>query len=200
MLTMYLATGIVGAGDTPTPTPSPTPALTLDFLKQYLRYEAEDTEQDAVLFAGLNAAINHVERHTGLLLTRREVMQPVRSFGSCIPALWGPRPEIVAITYTGSDGAPGIVSDARVVNTDSLGRGSFYPSFAGQWPWGQDIVLAYEAGFANPEDVPPALLMAVLLMAGNFDANRSGVVTGTITSELPLAVASLIDSYRMVGV
>lgn len=173
-------------------------ALTLEQLKSWLRYEEEDQDQDATLTIALNAAVGWVEKQTGLLLTRREVTQPVRSFDGCIRALWGPNPELMTITYVGSDDAPATIDDGRVIITDSLGNGSFYPALGAQWPWGREISVAYMAGYADPDDVPEGLLMAVLLLAGNWDTNRIGVTTGNSTaSEMPLAVQSLVEQFRI---
>lgn len=174
-------------------------ALTLDELKQWLRYEIEDGEQETTLAIALNAAVGWVERHTGLLLTRREVTQPLKSFGGCIEALYGPNPEVTTITYVGSGDTPATINDARVLATDSTGRGSIYPALGSFWPWGSEISLVYQAGYADPDDVPEALLMAVLLLAGNWDANRSAV-SERAANEVPLAAQSLIDAYRLPGI
>ena len=173
-------------------------ALTLDELKQWLRYEVEDSEQDTTLTIALNAAVGWVEKQTGLLLTRREVTQPVRSFGGCVRALWGPNPELTTITYVGSDDTPATIDNARTIITDSLGNGSFYPALGAQWPWGSEISVAYMAGYADPDDVPEGLLMAVLLLAGNWDEHRTGVSTANSNaSEIPFAVDALVSQFRI---
>lgn len=195
MLTLMLATGVVG-GDAPAPTPTPTPVLNLNTLKQWLRYEPEDGEQDLSLSIALNAAIRWVERHTGLLLTRRAVTQPVRSFTGCVRALWGPNPELTTISYVGSDDTPATIDNARTIITDSLGNGSFYPALGAQWPWGREISVAYMAGYADPDDVPEGLLMAVLLLAGTWDQHREAV-SDKAAMEVPFAVASLVDQFRI---
>lgn len=171
-------------------------ALTLDQLKEWLRYEIEDQEADTTLTIALNAAVGWVERHTGLLLTRREVTQPVRSFDGCVRALWGPNPELTTITYVGSDDAPAEITDGRVVITDSLGNGSFYPALGAQWPWGSKISAAYMAGYADPDDVPEGLLMAVLLLAGTWDQHREAV-TDKAANEVPFAVNALVGQFRI---
>lgn len=194
MLTMLLATGIVGAGTTPTPTPSPV--LNLDTLKEWLRYEQEDGEQDLTLSITLNAAVGWVERQTGLLLTRRAVTQPVRSFNGCVRALWGPNPELTTISYVGSDNTPATIDNARTIITDSLGNGSFYPALGAQWPWGSEISLAYMAGYSDPDDVPEGLLMAVLLLAATWDQHREAV-SDKAANEVPFAVDALVSQFRI---
>lgn len=45
-----------------------------------------------------------------------------------------------------------------------------------------------------------AIKMAVLLLIGHWYTNREAVVTGTISTALPLAYESLINSYRDIAV
>jgi uncharacterized phage protein (predicted DNA packaging) len=50
------------------------------------------------------------------------------------------------------------------------------------------------------QNITPAIKMAVLLLVGHWYTNREAVVTGTITTSLPLAYESLINSYREIAV
>jgi len=45
--------------------------------------------------------------------------------------------------------------------------------------------------------LPAAVSAAILLMAGHLYANREAVVTGTISTDLPLSVQFLIAPYRV---
>ncbi len=62
------------------------------------------------------------------------------------------------------------------------------------------------ANEANAAEDERALLLdddlstAMLLIIGNWYANREAVVVGTITSELPMAVNALIEPYQFYNV
>lgn len=185
---MLLATGLIGSGGTPTPTP--TPALTLDTLKQWLRYEAEDGEQDIPLTLSLRAAIRHVESQTGHLFTQRMVTQPVYALSGRVSLFYGPRTGNVALNYADSSGAP-----QTAIVTGFVGNEMIAPT--GGWPAAsQPVTATYMAGYANPEDVPEDLLIAVLLLAGNWDANREASVTGASSVPLPFGIEALLMPYR----
>lgn len=45
--------------------------------------------------------------------------------------------------------------------------------------------------------LPPAVTAAILLLAGHLYANREAVVTGTISTALPMSVQFLLAPYRV---
>jgi uncharacterized phiE125 gp8 family phage protein len=185
MLTLWATTGILGS----TPTPPPAPSLSLDGLKNWLRYEADDTDQDGSLALMLRAAIAHVEKQTGRLFTRRTVSHPVTTLRGPVPLLYGPITGAVTLSYSDIQG------DAQTGEFDRF-DGARLIAPAGGWPLAYaPIVATYQAGYAEPEDVPEDLLVAVLLLAGNWDKNREGTVNGA-NSPLMLGVEALISSYR----
>jgi uncharacterized phiE125 gp8 family phage protein len=55
------------------------------------------------------------------------------------------------------------------------------------------LTVTFQAGY---QTVPPALKQAVLMLIAHLFENREAVVTGTIVSELPLGLQSLINLYR----
>ena len=148
--------------------------VTLAQLKEWLRVEPEDGEQDAALGLALSSAQGWVERRTALYLTRREVTQPVKSFDGGFQAIYGPNPELITITYVGSDDAPGEITDARVVITGRNGRGTIYPALGERWPWGREILASYTAGYADPDEIDAALLLAVIVHATASVEYRDG--------------------------
>lgn len=168
------------------------PALTLDLLKEWLRYEADSPDADLTISVMLAAAVRHVEGQTGVLFTQREVTQPIYRLGARVPLFYGPREGDVVLSYVDNYGAP-----ATLEVTGFQGRDMLAP--AGGWPVAISTVVAtYTAGYANPEDVPEDLMVAALLLAGNWDANREATVTGVSTTALPMGVDALLMPYRMV--
>jgi len=163
--------------------------LDLDLLKEWLRYEAADGDADATLNVVLAAAVRHVEGQTGVLFTRREVTQPLYSLRGRVPLFYGPREGDVVLSYLDGSGAP-----ETIEVTGFFGRDMLAP--AGGWPIGTGYEATYTAGHADPETVPEDLLVAALLLAGNWDANREASVTGTINTQLEYGVDALLMPYR----
>jgi len=159
-------------------------AVDLALAKQHLR--VDDDEQDFLISAYLNAAMAWVENHTGKLLTRREVAQPETRFGAYITLNHGPDPADVEIVYS-DGGGDQIIADARVVR-DRLYPASGWPSISTP----AMIIVSYVAGYA---ETPADLDAAVLLLTGDFFANREA---GTATPAVTAAVQALCSPYRSV--
>lgn len=108
--------------------------LELDIIKQHVRLEPDEIEDDALLDTYATAAARYVENHTGRTLYATAGAIPVDD--------------------------EGVVADdhALVLNDD--------------------------------------LVTAMLLIIGTWYANRESVVVGSISSELPMGVKSLIEPYR----
>ena len=165
------------------------PALTLDLLKEWLRYEADSPDADLTISVALAAAVRHVEGQTGVLFTQREVTQPVFSLRGRVPLFYGPREGDVVLSYLDSSGAP-----ETLAITGFHGRDMLAP--AGGWPIGTGYEATYTAGHADPATVPEDLLVAALLLAGNWDANREASVTAASNVALEYGVDALLAPYR----
>lgn len=165
-------------------------ALTLDLLKEWLRYEADDSATDATLSVTLAAAVRWVEGQTGVLFTQREVTQPIYGLCGRVPLFYGPREGDVVLSYVDSAGAPATLEVTGFLGNEMIAPATGWPAAAAP------IVATYLAGHDDPEDVPEDLLIAALLLAGNWDANREAVVTGTIATALPMGVEELVMPYR----
>src|SRR3546814_2053287 len=69
--------------------------------------------------------------------------------------------------------------------------------------WSSDVcssdlaTVTYPAGYA-PEEVPVALVQAMLLLIGHSFSNREAVSVGNTGSEIPLGVESLCIRHRPV--
>lgn len=166
-------------------------AVDLALAKQHLRVEHDD--EDSLITAYLNAAIDWVESHTGKLLTRREVTQTEPGFVSYFRLYYGPAPATVSVAYADSDNLAATVDDALLADT------RLYPPVGDAWPSAArntPVTLTYTAGF---ETAPDALNAAVLLLVGHYYKNREAVTLSTTNpEELPLAVEALCRPYRTV--
>lgn len=161
-------------------------AVDLALAKQHCKIE--DNDQDSLVAIYLAAAQAWVENYTGKLLTRREVAQPETRFGSFITLNYGPAPDDVVITYS-DGGEDQTITDARIVR-DRLYPLSSWPSLATP----AMIVVSYTAGY---DETPADLDAAVLLLTGDFFANRE---SGSATPAVTAAVQALCGPYRSVMV
>ncbi|WP_322990890.1 head-tail connector protein, partial [Hoeflea sp.] len=118
-----------------------------------------------------------------------------------------------SVDYTDETGGPATVdSGFYSLKTDRGGRSRVkFDGMSISGPVGITYLAGYPTTPEVPEDgetpaipaqstVPAAIKTAILLLIGNWYENRESVVTGTIASELPLAVDALIAPYRRVGV
>lgn len=83
-------------------------------------------------------------------------------------------------TYKVRAGSPGIVS---------LRNGELWPSVLDE---DDPITIRFVAGYGVAANVPATLKQAMLLLVGHWYEHPEAVVTGTIATELPLAVKSLL--------
>ena len=56
--------------------------------------------------------------------------------------------------------------------------------------------LGYVIAEEYPDGAPAALVEAVCQLVGHWYEHREAVVTGTITSDMPLNVADIVREYR----
>ena len=176
--------------------------IDVDEAKAHLRVDFAD--DDTLIEALLRSAQDHVELHTGQVLTERELEVTFDDFPSSGDHFIIPRAPVTAITslkYDDSDGAEQTVGGADYVWRDTQADQLMLAPDA-SWPSGSArrgsvrlrFMAGYEAGLA-----PASLVAAVKLMLGHLYGNREAVVTGTIATDLPLGVVALCAPYRPVG-
>lgn len=150
-----------------------------------------DEEND--LIASLrNAACEYVERVSGVALAEADYIWEGDSFARMVAFPLRPVTAIGSVAYTDGDGASATYNGARIVN------GAVFPAFGESWPSAYGYVaVTFSAGLASPDEAPD-LIAAVKLLLGHLYTNREAVVTGTIATDLPLAVDALIQTHRRV--
>lgn len=188
-------------------TPPASPVVSLDECKAHLRVDYAD--EDGLITALEAAAVSHIDGPDGYL-GRALIEQTIKATFSGFPkndgALQLPCPpliEVTDVTYLDGDGAEISLAatDYRTVPSRTA-RAKIVPAVGAGWPAATDgpdtVAVTYKAGYGpQAADVPKAIHQAILLMVGNFYENREAVVTGTIVSELPLAVRALLGNYRI---
>lgn len=160
--------------------------------KAHLRVTHDD--EDTLIGSLRDAAVGHIERVSGVALAPTQFRWTLRSFPSRVELPMSPATAIDSVAYLDADGIEQPYADARLVG------GYAYPAVSGSWPTAYDYAaVTFTAGLATPADAPE-LTAAAKLMLGHLYRNREAVIVGTISSDLPLGVAALIDTYRRVMV
>jgi uncharacterized phiE125 gp8 family phage protein len=57
-----------------------------------------------------------------------------------------------------------------------------------------DVVISYDAGYGNAEDVPADIKQAIMMLAGYLYENREGL------GEIPQSVKDILNPYKVLKV
>lgn len=126
--------------------------------------------------------------------------------GYAIPLARGPLVEVTGISYVDADGDAQVLDPSAYLAETAAQPGRIWPAYQVPWPATQPgvnaVTVTYTAGYADAETfaaAEPALMEALRLLVGHYGNNREAVVVGTIASELPMAVQSLIGPLVVSG-
>ena len=187
-----------------TVTPPTTNAVALDVAKSHLRVVSDDDDtyiRDQLLPAA---------EQTIATLTRRQLMAatyrlhldrfPLGSLPIVLPMAPLVDADSVAVSYVDPDGNAATVDGCLVAAWKEPAE--VVPPIGTPWPATQygrpgAVTVEYQAGHASQAAVPRPLIEAVLLLVGHWYEHRESVVVGTIASELPQALQTLIETQRV---
>lgn len=184
------AASISEASATPS---SSTPPISLEAAKSHLGLV--DFDDDDQLIADLLAsAVDIVERKTGLVLSRRPVIETADRLTAIRLRSW-PIASIDAVTYLDGQHVEQLLDPA--VYRRTIGRPvRIVPT--GAWPLataGYDAVtIALTAGFDGPEDVPGAAIHAIKVLLAEFYLNREA---GEISEAAERSLRWLMNELRV---
>jgi uncharacterized phiE125 gp8 family phage protein len=163
----------------------------------------DDTFYDTFIGSLITAATSHVEA-----LTNRQIMSAtfdlkVDRFPGGRRHLFLPRGQLTSVTsvsYTDTNGASQTFSASDYAVVTAQEPGLIEPVYDKVWPAARlqadSVVVRFVAGYASAADVPQGIKQAILLLVGHWFNNREGVTFGS-TSEVPMAVRSLADQFRL---
>lgn len=166
--------------------------LTLDDAKAQLRIL--DDDENAVIEAAIIDARGWIEGYTGLILTRREVVEVLAEFGGKIRA-W-PIASIDGVAYIDLDGAEAVL-DPSAYFSQIARRPARLAAKA--WPRiysGSTVEVTMTAGFASPEAVgafSPNLMRAMRLLVAGFYRDRE---TGGLAGDVVTAATRLCRPFK----
>jgi uncharacterized phiE125 gp8 family phage protein len=161
----------------------------------------ETDEHDALLTGYLQAAVAHVEGVTGLRLARQTVK--LRAWGfECgwFPLPIAPVAAVTAIDYLDTVGVSQTL-DAALYTTALYGLSPLIARAPGQsWPATRctpgAVTITATVGYADGE-LPAVLRQAVLLLFGDFNANRERTAPGVVSDIAAVALDALLVNWRL---
>jgi uncharacterized phiE125 gp8 family phage protein len=166
--------------------------ISLEDAKRQLRVLS--TDEDAFITSAIVDARGWIENYTGLVLTRREVVEVLPSFSAQL-STW-PIASIDAVTYFDTDGQEVILQEAEYFA--QIARRPAYLT-AGGWPTVRDgsmIEVTMTAGFATPDAVSafsPNLMRAMRILVAGFFSDRE---TGGLAGDVEIAAKRLCRPFR----
>lgn len=165
--------------------------ITREIAKLHCRVDGN--HEDALIDDYIAAAIAWVEHYCGLSLAEAQITETFSCFKSELKLATKPVRSVESITYLDQDGAEQTFSDFRLYRGNRL-----IPQVGFSWPNAlskSDVEIAMTVGFDDGQ-VPHDIKQAVRLLISHQYENRDAVIVGTIASELPMGITSLLHSHR----
>ncbi len=190
------------------PVRTSAPAITpVSLIEAKVHLRVDHSDDDALIASLIRAAVDHLDGWTGILgrcLVEQEWRQDFPAGATCFPLPLGPVISVTSVTVAGDAVDPANYA----LRTDAGGRS--HVEITGM-SISDAVSISYRAGHAiisqevgppvvpGQSTVPDALKVAILLLVGNWYANRETSSAPSLT-ELPFAVSALIAPYRRIGV
>jgi uncharacterized phiE125 gp8 family phage protein len=166
----------------------------------------DDGAETFLLDTWLQTAREDVEAYCGVALLTQTWTLKLDGFPDDDDFFELPRNPVQSITsiqYVDANGVTQTMSssDYRLIDPADPVGGSYRVTlgFGKSWPTTRDdvnaVTVVFVAGYTERRLIPPALLSAILLIAGNLHEQRDETIVGTIFASLP-TVTNLLARYR----
>ncbi len=180
-------------------TAASTYPVSLTEAKSHLKVDT--SADDTYITAIIKAATQLSEEYTNRFFIDTVIEQTCSSFAE-LQTLFKSKVSAVAhVKYYDNDNSLQTLSatiyDAQLQYEPSqiqLANNQSFPSITKR---NDAVVARYTVGYGSASDVPEIIKQAILLTIGNFYQNRNSVVIGRISTELPLNVKWLLDTYKV---
>jgi uncharacterized phiE125 gp8 family phage protein len=173
--------------------PVAVPPITLEAAKLHLKVDTN--ADDALIGDLLAAAVDHVERITGMFLSRRPFASYADGLGRWLELRPWPIKSIDGVVYAGVGGD--FLLDPALYHVADGARPARIVPIA-TWPNGRSfrgsVTITGTAGFDGPEDVPPLALQAVRVLLAEFYQNREA---GALSIAAERSVAWLLRDLKV---
>jgi uncharacterized phiE125 gp8 family phage protein len=172
-----------------------SPVISLAEAKKHLRVLHDDDDTEIEAFVAAATAMIEGPNGIGIALSSQTWRLSLDHFPCEIIVPLGPVISIDGISYTKEDGTSGTTDRWRVDMDSQPCR--IWPPYDGAWPVSRcepgAVKVTFTAGFTT---IPADLKAAILLLVGHLYENREAVADKAM-AELPMAVSTILDRYRV---
>lgn len=170
----------------------------------HIQGDSDDADLAAKVGAWIAAATALIQTRTSSKLLTQTVRLCRAEFDDCMPIPVGPIQSITSITYIDANGMQQTLDPSFYF---LAGAGTLAPRIVRAplqtWPTTridhpEAVTLTAVAGYGDTADtVPPELIQAILLLVGDWDANREDTIAerGVVPATLPNGIEMLIANY-----
>jgi uncharacterized phiE125 gp8 family phage protein len=186
-------------------TPPTTEPMSVEEVKVHLRESG--TSQDSLIQSLIIASRDYGERFTRRAFAKQTWRLSIDEFpGNGVIRL--PMPPLLAVNsvkYTDLSGAEVTLDPSKyLVDLGSL-PGKIDRPYLVVWPLtlcqANAVRIEFDCGYSDsPAAIPEGLKAAMKLLIGNWYEQREAVNVGNIVTEIPMAVESLLWSYRVLQI
>ena len=175
--------------------PTDTNIISLINLKNFLKVDT--TDDDTLIQALLSTARAYVEDYTGVLCNSGSVTFYAESF-KAFRFSAGPVTILGDVNYkTDSTTYTALATTYIGVSFNSIPqRIEFYSPPTPYANTLERVKVRTTAGY-NEAAVPDPLVQAMRLLVGHWYEQRTQVIVGTITAQIPLGIHALLNPYRI---
>jgi uncharacterized phiE125 gp8 family phage protein len=181
-------------------------AITLEEIKDHLRVERGETNEDEYLERLRDVATEHVQDLTGLKL--------LTSVWNSYYDNWPPHDHIdlpyaplqtvtsTGVTYTPSTGGSLKFSSTGWAKDTVSMPPRVVLKYNDDWPSEQldmnnPVCVRATYGYTTSSKIPASIKHAMLLMIGNWFEHRESVVMGASPAEIPRYITNMLDRYKV---
>lgn len=167
-----------------------------------LHLKVDDTTEDTLITALIQAAREHAENYTGRAFIEQSWELVMDEFDEEIELPIAPATSVTSITYKDPNNVTQTLSaSVYELNTHDTPQ-EIYVKYGQVWPAylaiENSITVTFKAGYgATAASVPAPIRAAILLIIGHLYQNRENVVVGRTPAELPQGAESLLNPYRI---
>lgn len=173
--------------------------LTLAELRLHLRLDTVDGahEDDALILAQLDAAVEYAQHNTGRAIGLQTLELALDAFPACgdIMLPLSPVISITSVKYTDINGTEQTVGSSNYALDDYSLQGRVVPAYAYVWPSTQSVPNAVRVRYVGGT-VPSAFTAALKLIVGHLYQNREQGSTIEV-KDIPLGVDAMLGTQRV---
>lgn len=181
-------------------TPSTGLAVSLELAKAHLRIAGNNSDDNEYVVNLIRAAAKAIEQAIGRSLQSQvyRLSLPDWPASGEIILPFPPLVSVQSIQYVDTAGATQTLAVSQYIVNDDNEPATITPAHDAEWPEVQSqanaVQVNYTAGYTT---VPEPIKQAILLLIGHWYENREAAITGTIATDLPLAVNYLLEDYTV---